>query len=85
VLLTGDNDRAARTVASAPGISEVIAGVLSAGKVDAIKMLQDAGRVVANHGCRFPRVTASRDLSWAGYATLASEIDRRNLRASATS
>ena len=50
VLLTGDNDRAARAVASALGISEVIAGVLPAGKVDAVKMLQDAGRVVAMAG-----------------------------------
>ncbi|MGO8889482.1 MAG: heavy metal translocating P-type ATPase [Streptosporangiaceae bacterium] len=50
VLLTGDNDRAARAVASALGISEVIAGVLPTGKVDAIKMLQDDGRVVAMAG-----------------------------------
>ena len=50
VLLTGDNDRAARAVASALGISEVIAGVLPAGKVDAVKMLQDEGRVVAMAG-----------------------------------
>ena len=50
VLLTGDNDRAARAVARALGISEVIAGVLPAGKVDAVKMLQDAGRVVAMAG-----------------------------------
>jgi Cu+-exporting ATPase len=50
VLLTGDNDRAARAVASALSISEVIAGVLPAGKVDAVKMLQDAGRVVAMAG-----------------------------------
>ncbi len=50
VLLTGDNDRAARAVASAVGISEVIAGVLPAGKLDAVKKLQDAGRVVAMAG-----------------------------------
>ena len=50
VLLTGDNDRAARAVASAVGISEVIAGVRPAGKVDAVKMLQDEGRVVAMAG-----------------------------------
>jgi Cu+-exporting ATPase len=50
VLLTGDNDRAARAAANALGISEVIAGVLPAGKVDAVKMLQDAGRVVAMAG-----------------------------------
>jgi P-type Cu+ transporter len=42
VLLTGDNHRAARAVARALDISEVIAGVLPTGKVDAVKMLQDA-------------------------------------------
>jgi Cu+-exporting ATPase len=50
VLLTGDNERAARTVANAVGIDEVVAGVLPAGKVDAIKHLQDRGRVVAMVG-----------------------------------
>jgi Cu+-exporting ATPase len=50
VLLTGDNDRAARTVAGQAGITEVIAGVLPAGKAAAIKRLQDAGRVVAMAG-----------------------------------
>jgi len=50
VLLTGDNARAAGDVAAAAGLSEVIAGVLPAGKVDAIKQLQDAGHVVAMVG-----------------------------------
>jgi len=50
VLLTGDNERAARVVAAAVGIDEVIAGVLPAGKVDAVKRLQAAGRVVAMVG-----------------------------------
>ena len=50
VLLTGDNERAARAVAAAVGIGEVIAGVLPAGKVDAIKHLQQQGRVVAMAG-----------------------------------
>jgi P-type Cu+ transporter len=50
VLLTGDNERAARTVARGVGIDEVIAGVLPADKVDAVKSLQDAGRVVAMAG-----------------------------------
>ena len=50
VLLTGDSERAARFAADAVGIDEVIAGVLPAGKVDAIKKLQDAGRVVAMVG-----------------------------------
>jgi len=50
VLLTGDNERAANAAAAAVGISEVIAGVLPAGKVDAIKQLQGGGRVVAMAG-----------------------------------
>jgi P-type Cu+ transporter len=50
VLLTGDNARAARAVAAQVGIEEVIAEVLPSGKVDAIKQLQAAGRVVAMAG-----------------------------------
>jgi Cu+-exporting ATPase len=50
VLLTGDNDRAARFVADAVGIGEVIAGVLPAGKADVVRRLQEAGRVVAMAG-----------------------------------
>ena len=50
VLLTGDNERAARSVADAVGIDEVIAGVLPAGKVEEIRRLQWAGRVVAMAG-----------------------------------
>jgi Cu+-exporting ATPase len=50
VLLTGDNDRAARFVADAVGIGEVIAGVLPAGKADMVRQLQDGGRVVAMAG-----------------------------------
>jgi Cu+-exporting ATPase len=50
VLLTGDNERAARAVAAAVGIDEVIAEVLPAGKVDAVKRLQATGRVVAMVG-----------------------------------
>jgi Cu+-exporting ATPase len=50
VLLTGDNERAARAVAATVGISEVTAGVLPAGKAAAIRQLQDSGRVVAMAG-----------------------------------
>ncbi|MFD5827924.1 heavy metal translocating P-type ATPase [Lentzea sp. NPDC060358] len=50
VLLTGDNEAAARAVAAEVGIDEVIAGVLPAGKVDVVKRLQDEGRVVAMVG-----------------------------------
>jgi P-type Cu+ transporter len=50
VLLTGDSEPAARFAADAVGIGEVIAGVLPAGKVDAVKQLQQAGRIVAMAG-----------------------------------
>ncbi|HEY7720085.1 MAG TPA: heavy metal translocating P-type ATPase, partial [Pedococcus sp.] len=52
VLLTGDNARAARAVAEQVGIAEgdVVAEVLPADKVDAVKRLQDEGAVVAMVG-----------------------------------
>jgi Cu+-exporting ATPase len=50
VLLTGDNERAARAVGGQAGIDEVIAGVLPEGKAVVIKELQAAGRVVAMAG-----------------------------------
>jgi P-type Cu+ transporter len=50
VLLTGDNGRVAHAVAAQVGIDEVIAEVLPADKVDAVRRLQDQGRVVAMVG-----------------------------------
>jgi Cu+-exporting ATPase len=50
VLLTGDNEAAARHVAGQVGIGEVIADVLPADKVDVVTRLQDEGRVVAMVG-----------------------------------
>ena len=64
VLLTGDNERAARAVAAAVGIEEVVAGVLPAGKVDAVKQLQAAGRVVAMAGDGSTTPPRSRKPTW---------------------
>ncbi len=50
VLLTGDNERAARAIAAEVGIDEVIAEVLPADKVDVVRRLQAQGRVVAMVG-----------------------------------
>ncbi|GAA3996705.1 heavy metal translocating P-type ATPase [Streptomyces plumbiresistens] len=50
VLLTGDNQRVAESVAKAVGIDEVIAEVLPQDKVDVIKRLQSQGRTVAMVG-----------------------------------
>jgi Cu+-exporting ATPase len=50
VMLTGDNERTAHAIAREAGVDEVIAGVLPAGKVDAIRQLQGERRVVAMVG-----------------------------------
>jgi Cu+-exporting ATPase len=50
ILLTGDNEAVARTVAAEVGISEVIAGVLPSGKVEVVARLQSEGKVVAMVG-----------------------------------
>ena len=50
VLLTGDNESAARTVANEVGIDDVISQVLPQDKVDAIRHLQGQGRTVAMIG-----------------------------------
>jgi Cu+-exporting ATPase len=50
VLLTGDNDRAARNVAAEVGVDDVIAEVLPEDKVDVVRRLQQAGAVVAMVG-----------------------------------
>ena len=50
VLLTGDHEGVARTVAAEVGIDTVIADVLPADKVDVVKRLQAEGKVVAMVG-----------------------------------
>ncbi|MET9872012.1 heavy metal translocating P-type ATPase, partial [Streptomyces sp. NPDC006386] len=50
VLLTGDNQLVAESVAKAVGIDEVIAEVLPEDKVDVVKRLQGEGRAVAMVG-----------------------------------
>ena len=50
VLLTGDNLRAARSVADDVGIDTVIAEVLPSDKVDVVRRLQGEGKVVAMVG-----------------------------------
>ncbi len=50
ILLTGDHEAAARTVAAEVGVAEVVAEVLPAGKADVVKRLQNAGKTVAMVG-----------------------------------
>ena len=50
VLLTGDNDAAARAVGKEVGIDEVVSRVMPADKVAVVQRLQSEGRVVAMVG-----------------------------------
>ncbi len=49
-MLTGDNEATAHAIAKTVGITDVIAGVLPAGKVDAIRAMQQRGERVAMVG-----------------------------------
>ena len=50
VLLTGDSEATARSVAAQVGIDRVLAGVLPEGKVEEVRRLQASGEVVAMIG-----------------------------------
>jgi Cu+-exporting ATPase len=50
ILVTGDAPAVAEAVAAEVGITEVVAGVLPAGKVDVVRQLQADGKVVAMVG-----------------------------------
>lgn len=64
ILLTGDNERAARSVATAVGIDRVVAGVRPEGKVRVIDDLQASGRRAAmvGDGVNDAAALASADL-----------------------
>lgn len=50
IMLTGDNEKTAKSIAEQVGIDSIIAGVLPEGKADQVKRLQDDGNIVSMVG-----------------------------------
>ena len=50
IMITGDNERTAKTIAKEAGVEKVIAGVLPQDKANHIKKIQQEGRIVAMVG-----------------------------------
>jgi Cu+-exporting ATPase len=50
IMLTGDNEQTAKSIAKQATIEKVIAGVLPEGKIEVVKTLQAEGKVVAMVG-----------------------------------
>jgi Cu+-exporting ATPase len=67
IMLTGDNAAAAQAVADAVGIHEFRAGILPAGKADAVRALTSAGRVtgMVGDGINDAPALAAADVSFA--------------------
>jgi Cu+-exporting ATPase len=66
-MLTGDNAATAQAVAEAVGIREFRAGILPAGKADAVRTLKSAGRVtgMVGDGINDAPALAAADVSFA--------------------
>jgi len=67
VLITGDNPRAAQSIASRVGIDEVFSGIRPEGKAELVKQLQERGAKVAYYDPYVPVIKPTREHShWAG-------------------
>ena len=51
-MISGDNERTAKTIANQAGIDEVIAGVLPEGKSDAVKALMEKDTDIPKKICQ---------------------------------
>jgi len=63
VMITGDNERSAKAIASSVGIDDVIAGVLPSGKKDVVDSLRKKGRtIMVGDGINDSPALASADI-----------------------